>query len=540
MSRSRIHLIPVLALFFLMASTVAVHAWSFMSGKYSAPFNQCMTCHISNANLAMNPYGDDFMDPTHQAKYAQKHPDIPVTGDCNNCHSGKGYPIVRSGLDSMDSDLDLFSNQAEFAAGTFPGDATDFPLDASAPTVTAFSLPAVSSTLTVAVTRFTASDDVAVTGYLLNESGVDPPADDAGWQVTAPTRYTFFAAGVNTLYAWAKDAAGNVSAAASAQVDTTPSQDRVNEPPVASAGPDQAVVEGETVIINGGGSSDDLGIFNYAWLQLDGPGGSAIDATDPAAVVISDPFDVQISFVTPPVGVNGATLTFQLTVTDGDGAQGGTEIRVTVDDNGITAFDGMPGVVSTYAAGGQPIGIGNTGANACTRVVPLGAQDVGGGSQQPNDPLYGFLDFELRVIDPAGPSVTIYLPSPAPAGYKWYKYTDAAGWFDFSRDLIGDGSGDGAVFNADRTQVTIYITDNGDFDDDPTPQVISDPGGLAAGLSSSISVGSNNFGSSGGGCFINAATAAIEWLRFFKSMAAPLFVFLAAGGFILLVRRQME
>ncbi len=56
-------------------------------------------------------------------------------------------------------------------------------------------------------------------------------------------------------------------------------------------------------------------------MQLAGPGGSAIDANDPAAVVISDPFDIQISFITPSVGVNGTTLTFQLTVTDGDGAQ---------------------------------------------------------------------------------------------------------------------------------------------------------------------------------------------------------------------------
>ena len=539
MSRSKICLIPVLALFFLIASTVSAHAWSFMTGKFSAPFNQCQTCHISNGNLAMNPYGDDYMDPAHRSKYAGKHPAIPVSGDCNNCHSGKGYPIVRSGLGAMDSDLDLFTNQAEFSAGTFPGDATDFPLDTNAPTITAFSLPATSSTLTVAISNLTATDDVGVTGYMLKESGVDPSTGDAGWVAGAPTQYTFAAAGISTLYAWAKDAAGNVSAAASAQVDTTSSQGRVNEPPVASAGADQVVVEGETVILDGGGSSDDLGVFNYAWLQLDGPGGAAIDANDPAAVVISDPNDVQISFITPSVGVNGTTLIFQLTVTDGDGAQDSTEVRVTVDDNGITAFDGMPGVISTYSADGQPIGIGNTGANACTRLVPLGTQDVSGGWQQPKDAIYGFIDFELKVIDPANSSVTIYLPSPAPVDYKWYKYTDADGWFDFSRDLISNGSGDGAAFNADRTQVTIHITDNGEFDDDPTPHVISDPGGLAAGLSSSISVGSNSFGSSGGGCFINAATDNIKLFRTLKTIAAPLFVFLAAGGLDWLARREM-
>lgn len=505
MSRSTIHLIPVLTLLIVITSAVSTHAWSFITSQLSAPFNQCQTCHISNSNLAMNPYGDDYMDPAHRSKYAGKHPAIPVTEDCNTCHPGKGYPILRSGLDAMDSDLDLFANQAEFSAGTFPGDATDFPADTNAPTITAFSLPATSATLTVAISSLTASDNVSVTGYMLNTSGVDPAANDAGWLASVPSQYTFATAGISTLYAWAKDAAGNVSAAASAQVDTTSSQGRVNQPPVASAGADLAVVEGQTVLLDGSGSSDDLQIFDYAWQQLDGPGGAAINDSDPQAVVISDTADIQVSFIAPSVDVSGAALTFQLTVTDGDAAQDSAEVRVTVGDNGITAFDGMPGVISTYSAGGQPIGIGNTGANALTYIAPLGAQDLAGGNRQPKDAIYGFIDFELKVSDPANTSVTIYLPEPAPANYKWYKYTDAGGWFDFSRELISNGLGDGAVFNANRTQVTIHITDNGEFDDDPTPHVIRDPGGLASGLSNSISIGSNDFGSSGG-CFVHVTT----------------------------------
>ncbi len=537
MNRSKIHLIPVLAPLIFLISTDSARAWTFMTSKFSAPFNQCQTCHISDSNLVMNPYGEDYMDPAHQSKYASKHPAIPVTGDCNNCHSGKGYPIVRSGLDAMDSDLDLFTNQAEFNAGTFPGEATDFPVDTNAPTITAFNLPATSNTLTVAISTLTAGDDVGVTGYLLSESDVNPAAGDASWSPTLPTQYTFTTAGINTLYAWVKDAAGNVSDVFGAQVDTTPSQGRINEPPVASAGADQMVIEGETVVINGAGSTDDLRIYTYAWFQLDGPGGAVIVASDPDAVMISDPFDVQISFVTPSVDVNGTILTFQLTVTDGDGAQDSTEVRITVEDNGIADFDGMPGVISTYSADGQPIGIGNTGANAFTRFASLGVQDVTGGSRQPKDAKYGFIDFELKVTDPASTSVTIYLPSPAPAGYKWYKYTDVRGWFDFSRDVISNGSGDGAVFNADRTQVTIHITDNGEFDDDPTPHVISDPGGLASGLSSSISIGSNSFGSSSGGCFINTSISN-GLTRSSKTTAVILLVSLAAGRLVLLRQRR--
>ena len=97
------------------------------------------------------------------------------------------------------------------------------PLDTTAPTVTAFSIPSTSSSLTVSISSFTASDNNAVTGYLLTESSSAPLASDGGWSGTAPTSYTFSTQGSKTLYAWAKDAAGNVSTSMSAgvTVDTT-------------------------------------------------------------------------------------------------------------------------------------------------------------------------------------------------------------------------------------------------------------------------------------------------------------------------------
>ena len=540
MNRSKIHPILVLAFFISITSTSSVHAWSFITGNFSAPYNQCKTCHVSNSNLAMNPYGDDYLAPAHRASYTAIHSSFPVTKDCSSfgCHSGKGYPILQNGLDAMDSDNDLFTNQHEFSAGTFPGDATDFPVDNNAPTITSFSLPTTSSTLSVAINSLTASDDIGVTGYLVSATGLAPTADDAGWRATAPTHYRFSTADMHTLYAWAKDAAGNVSAPSSQQVDTTPSQDRVNAPPIAAAGVDQMVAEGQTVVLNGHDSTDDLGIITYAWVQLDGPGGAPIDASDPDAVVISDPFDAQISFVTPSVGSEGTTLTFRLTVTDGDNAQDSAEVEIAVDDNGITAFDGIPGTVSVYSINGQPVAVRGSGANACIRFAPLDVQEVANDWQQPKDAMYGCFDFELKVSDPANTSITIYLPSPVPDGYRWFKYTHARGWFDFSRDLISKGSGDGAVFNADRTQITIHITDNGEFDDDPTPNMIRDPGGLASGLSSSISIGSNSFGSSGGGCFIDVAVESAECRRPAAFPAAVLILFFAVVGILNLRRNR--
>jgi hypothetical protein len=95
--------------------------------------------------------------------------------------------------------------------------------DTTVPVVTAFTLPSVSSSLVVPISSFTATDNTAVTGYLVNESATAPAAGDSGWSATAQSTYTFVTDGLKTLYAWAKDAANNVATSLSGTVtvDTT-------------------------------------------------------------------------------------------------------------------------------------------------------------------------------------------------------------------------------------------------------------------------------------------------------------------------------
>jgi hypothetical protein len=84
--------------------------------------------------------------------------------------------------------------------------------DTVKPVVDTFSIVATeSTTMAVQVSTFTASDLGGVTGYMITTSSTPPSALDAGWSVTAPQSATLTMAGDNTLYAWAKDAAGNVS-----------------------------------------------------------------------------------------------------------------------------------------------------------------------------------------------------------------------------------------------------------------------------------------------------------------------------------------
>ncbi|MEJ2658737.1 MAG: PKD domain-containing protein, partial [Desulfobacterales bacterium] len=84
-----------------------------------------------------------------------------------------------------------------------------------------------------------------------------------------------------------------------------------NEPPQANAGLDQTVNEGSVVTLNGTLSLDiDDGITSYLWTQTGGP-----------TISLSNPALSQPTFTAPKVESDGASLTFNLTVTDTGGLQ---------------------------------------------------------------------------------------------------------------------------------------------------------------------------------------------------------------------------
>jgi peptidoglycan hydrolase-like protein with peptidoglycan-binding domain len=92
----------------------------------------------------------------------------------------------------------------------------------SAPTITSFTIPSTSSSLSVPITTLAAtSASSTITGYLVTETNSAPSLSDSGWCVSAPSTFTFSADGNQTAYAWVKDNNGNISTSTSAAVVIT-------------------------------------------------------------------------------------------------------------------------------------------------------------------------------------------------------------------------------------------------------------------------------------------------------------------------------
>lgn len=101
----------------------------------------------------------------------------------------------------------------------------------------------------------------------------------------------------------------------------------VNIAPVADAGPDQTVAEGTLVTLDGSASSGvDDAIATFLWEQIDTSGVTA---------VLSDPTAANPGFTPSDVGAEGASVTFQLTVTDQGGLQATDTCVVNVTNTSI-------------------------------------------------------------------------------------------------------------------------------------------------------------------------------------------------------------
>ncbi|MGH8584455.1 MAG: PKD domain-containing protein, partial [Gammaproteobacteria bacterium] len=142
--------------------------------------------------------------------------------------------------------------------------------------------------------------------------------------------------------------------------DTVSVRISANRAPIAAAGPDQRVVAGQTVVLDGSGSSDpDGSSLTYLWTQTAGYGVTLDDRTKPKPAF------------TLATSSTAATLQFKLTVTDPSGLSASDTVAIAVLDliaDGDN--DGLPdgweiihfGSTSLYDGSADPDGDGLTNA----------------------------------------------------------------------------------------------------------------------------------------------------------------------------------
>jgi len=180
----------------------------------------------------------------------------------------------------------------------------------------------------------------------------------------------------------------------------------LNAPPEADAGIDQTVDEAGVVALDGTSSLDiDDGIAAYSWVQISGP-----------AVILSDPASSQPTFTAMNVGPEGASLTFNLMVSDMGGlrdtdssivniswqndsptsvvAEEYLEVNpgVTVTLDGSGSIDADDGIVSYHwtQVDGDPVTLSAPAAAVTTFTAPE------------TDPYGSNLTFGLTVTDAGG------------------------------------------------------------------------------------------------------------------------------------------
>ena len=88
----------------------------------------------------------------------------------------------------------------------------------NAPVINEFTVEKITSVPVIKVS-IKATDDRGIRGWLISETSTIPNIDDTNWQSEPPSFYSIFSPGKVTLYAWTRDASGNLSQAATQAVD---------------------------------------------------------------------------------------------------------------------------------------------------------------------------------------------------------------------------------------------------------------------------------------------------------------------------------
>ena len=246
--------------------------------------------------------------------------------------SGDSDRAANSDVDASITLVDTAGNLSEATTRVTLGASTS--IDANAPTAKAGNSYTVNEAAEVELNASNSFDayEGSIASYSWQQIEIDEyeisleSPDSSETNFTAPadlsTDITL------TFQLTVADSAGNS--------DTDAVEVRVNNAPTANAGGDSQVNEGETVPLNGSGSSDTGDIIeSYSWRQVADIDGNSLSS---GALELSDSDTNTATFTAPPVDQD-TTLYFQLTVTDGDGASDSAIVTISVNNNPTVTLD---------------------------------------------------------------------------------------------------------------------------------------------------------------------------------------------------------
>jgi|GEM_PF-6239566 len=261
----------------------------------------------------------------------------------------------------------------------------------------------------------------------------------------------------------------------------------INQSPVSDAGLDQVTVEGATILLSGGNSSDpDDDTLSYHWTQIGGE----------PQVTLSDQDAIDPTFVCSlPAGTATATLTFQLSVSDQNGLVGTDEVQVVIEDNQINGF---PDTATTAATTGGTVGLLTEDESRLVKLDIVDPDTLPTDASDPKDYPYGMLDLAVKVpVSGMATTVTVHFDEPLPKRTVWMKYNPNTGWEDYTGKV---------VFKNNRTTAVIQLVDGGVGDDDGIANgIIVDPSGPAISAAPDSPSPAPGGSGGGGGCFITTA-----------------------------------
>lgn len=194
--------------------------------------------------------------------------------------------------------------------------------------------------------------------------------------------------------------------------------------PVAVAGEDQKVVQGFPVSLDGSGSYDpDGAIAGFSWRQTEGP-----------AVTLHDEETAAPRFEAPILGTTGATLTFELTVTDLSGLSATDTCRVSVPGAKVImdAEDGSTSGWFVYDRAPRRVSMRNTYDAAWgSRVIELSGMGTKNAYRYSRDPsnMKALWDERTRFViewsHRYAETFGIYVEVTTTAGHRYLSYTPA-------------------------------------------------------------------------------------------------------------------